>query len=735
MSGLEVVGAVAAVVSAFHGGAELVAHIKNKHRKRKSEQAYQEKQLQESLETGETQVGQRFAADCKELGDIVKMGDAIACDRLLHIANVMHAEIIRSLQLAIKFENAVLNLTILHEAAITNRKDTIVALDELKQRILIIMPLDRTFATEDGNKQPYPFFAVPNLPSAALDAILDDYVPPAVTIPVPGPEDSKSGLTRFFAMKRNGSQSSTSTSASSQHRPPSAASTINFTPALNHSHLLQTGDTTAGPYVNPGPRASIMKDIDEIISSYQNLNLDGSNRNNLAFLQDPSKRDTLAFLHGPVNRDTIAFLQEEVSRRNTLEILNAGKSNRDTRVLNREALQLLKDLPPTPEEQPTSPQYPAFGRSLLEQMHPAFNYNLPQETHPAFRYTDEYGSSLHQPVDPRYSIAASSVYSDTVPPSLYCDSSSASGSPQSGPEVSPRAPNASMYPQPTQQPSRNDQSGLRAGRTRIRMVLQTPYLPPRSDSTVSPSVPPNDAQLANAHVRLVPSSSTTNSVPLGRSASAVSGVSSISSASSSSLPTIRTNTIRGPTPGREQMMSGRPCKDNNYWGFCKGAWTIREDFKKGMETYTIPGGMYNTIQKWQCKHCKFLGDIYHKQTPGKKKKEQIVNPNINISAVGIKYRWIFLAKCHVKKKTIVPPGQTSKEDTNYGCLICSVEGQVTGVYGNVETLMNHIFMEHARTMSERTLMQAKCILGREARPEEEWDINVPKIDPSQFTPL
>lgn len=67
------------MVSAFHGGAELVAHIKKKHRRRSSksrtQEEFEEKQLQNSLETGETQVVQRFASDVKELGEIVRIGD------------------------------------------------------------------------------------------------------------------------------------------------------------------------------------------------------------------------------------------------------------------------------------------------------------------------------------------------------------------------------------------------------------------------------------------------------------------------------------------------------------------------------------------------------------------------------------------------------------------------------------------------------------------------------------
>lgn len=140
------------------------------------------------------------------------------------------------------------------------------------------------------------------------------------------------------------------------------------------------------------------------------------------------------------------------------------------------------------------------------------------------------------------------------------------------------------------------------------------------------------------------------------------------------------------------------------------------------------------IQKWRCKNCHFQGETFQRSIPGKKKKDTIVDPNIHTSSVGIRYRWIFLAKSHVKKKSmdISTPNATEKEDVNYGCLICSAEGHSTGVYGNVETLMNHIFMEHAKTMSENMLLKTKCIVGREARADEEWDINFPWSEAASF---
>lgn len=78
--------AVAAVVSAFHGGADLVANIKKKNRRRSSnadnDDEAERKKLQVSLETGESQIGFRYAADMNKFGDLVRVGDGqFACPK------------------------------------------------------------------------------------------------------------------------------------------------------------------------------------------------------------------------------------------------------------------------------------------------------------------------------------------------------------------------------------------------------------------------------------------------------------------------------------------------------------------------------------------------------------------------------------------------------------------------------------------------------------------------------
>jgi len=194
---------------------------------------------------------------------------------------------------------------------------------------------------------------------------------------------------------------------------------------------------------------------------------------------------------------------------------------------------------------------------------------------------------------------------------------------------------------------------------------------------------------------------------------------------------MRTSIIRsdslpsGAQTGGEKMLNGRPNKENDYWGFCKGAWAVREDPTKGIHVRTQPCGYYNSRQIFACKSCSFSGDVFKAPHPNKKGKTiDVVDPRIRTSKSGIRYRWIFLAKSHVKKK-IADPKVNSWSEDNFGCVICCIEGNVSSVYGGVETLMEHVAREHVADMSERTRGKVNCVLGRVASEAEDWDINVP----------
>jgi hypothetical protein len=83
MSGhLETGAAVSAVVSAFHAGADIVQQIRKRSKRKKGEQFVKEKLLQESLETGEKQISERYSAHFAELGLRFKVGDGKALPAL-----------------------------------------------------------------------------------------------------------------------------------------------------------------------------------------------------------------------------------------------------------------------------------------------------------------------------------------------------------------------------------------------------------------------------------------------------------------------------------------------------------------------------------------------------------------------------------------------------------------------------------------------------------------------------
>ncbi|KAF2733078.1 hypothetical protein EJ04DRAFT_577935 [Polyplosphaeria fusca] len=653
---------------------------------------------------------------------MARIGDAIARDRLLHIAIVMQAEIIKSLQLAVKYEAAKLNLSILHETSILTRKDCIVTLDEMKQRILLSRPIQRTLGggSEDSKDPRASIGSAETFRTAQLAPVPDEYIPKAVTLPAT--DDSrelKTGLARYFSMKRNSSQSS---SSSSSHRSSSSSTSTNtsFSPALNY--LLQGADN----------RGSIMKDIDDIIASYQGLHVDDDSR-------DPWASQAAAG-YG--------------SKRDTLDILNGGY-RRDTMGLNREAMQMLRNLPPTPEEAHGNTEYPAVNHNLFD---PSAHYFAAPNPLPQRQMLQSSRWSATS--------ASSSVYSDQIPPSLYSNDSrtpNESPTPPLEPDFSPISSNASpVLPWAMPQRSRTPPAppvapfataGHRRQFSAPLTQLSTPHAPfSAADVPQSPIRDEHgELRVNRTRVHLVPGQTSANLAPpipipntmasssnasrgLAKSLPAPPAPPSIGSSSTATAPSIRNNTIQGPTAAQEKMMDGRPCKDNNYWGFCKGAWAVREEVKKGLSIQTRPDGMYNSHQVWQCRHCNFEGPTFTAPHPHKpKKKETIVNPNVFVSAVGIRYRWMFLAKSHVRKRDLAgarigPAGKVAeKEDCNYGCVVCSVEGNVTGIYGNVETLMNHVFLEHAGGMGDKVAWKCKAVVGRVAGADEEWDINIPSL--------
>ncbi|KAF2501508.1 hypothetical protein BU16DRAFT_201395 [Lophium mytilinum] len=748
----QVVGAVAAVVSAFHGGAELVTQIKKKHKKRKGEQAYKEKQLQESLQSGEVQIETRYGADCREMGEYVKRGDVIARDRLLHIAVAIQAEIIRSLQLAVKYENAILDLTVLHETSIMNRKDTLVTLDELKQRILITFPPERMSppALDSPGRQTFQ-----STESLAASMVPDNYLPPGITIPDQHESDSKSSLSRFLSTRRTSGRNSV------QHSPSNSLSGANFTSGYQFLGPPIQESSMPGHDSHPVNHADIYQDINDTLTSFQGLHIDNTRRDTLGQLQglpqpqrpppqfDPADLSNHpAFTNPPINLADISSHPAFAKSRNMGN--NPGQRVDSPSLLNRNpstsTASVYSDYnaEPTRKNVGTTFSQPfdanSFGRNDSTSSRSAYSDRIPASVHSHSSHASvgTTGSS-NSAFSPRTSATSAATPTTPVTPdvsqghftySLFPQVSRKGPSPPPLMAPPPPPPARALPSIPAQPVPPGSNPPLSPSALKINNPF-SPSTPPASSTPTSPSALSISAPFSpNANTRgpnTLSTSSSVSNVPSYSSSTRPSLISNMSNLTRTT--TSSSNTSTPSTINAANMLTGRPCKQNNYWGFCKGSWAVREELKKGLSVQTRPEGLYNNVSVWQCKHCLFQGDTFHKTIPGKKKKEIVIDPNIHTSAVGIKYRFIFLAKSHVKRKSSTVNWDVmisgSKGGCSYGCVICCAEGKSTSIFGNVNTLMNHIFNTHAKGMTEEVQRSTKCVVGREPEPGEQWDVCIP----------
>jgi hypothetical protein len=689
----------------------------------------------------------------------------------------MQAEIIKSLQMAAKHETAILNLRILHEASIVNRKDTFTALDELKQRIIMTRPLARQMeAKQDASRQRMSIASAQTILSGSFDpssAIPSDYMPKAVRLSPQPQEETKEtrlGLSRYFQIKRNSGTSAKSSSSQSSTRSDSV--NINSSAAFEQYARAKESDD----------RAVIMEDIDEIITSYKGLDLvDPNSKEPWDHSQtggSGARRDTLDTLNaeGIHGQNTIRHNwhgmpvhspEEQRGHRTstTPAFTNASGSFQDQYCYHQQN-PVTQPLPNI-STHPLQPQW--SNTSATNSSYSGMSLDLDESN------SSQDGPSLISPVSSNYSPPDHASFSMpsqkhqkhgsdcrrtylssrglSVPLEYVSPIAPLSTSPPSQPNAKhyslseahtpPRAPHD---PYGATDPDFQVPHGESPQHLNTSYVTSNAPLPqfipfgPKTHSppALSPAVSPgvdHDAlnmqmntsdqtilQPQSTHALAPPAAAGLRHPSISHS---IASTDSTGSASVGVLPrlrgSIRSDTVQSPPPGQERMMEGRPCKDNNYWGFCKGAWAVREDIKKGLSLCTQPIGMYNTREVWECQHCNFWGKTFSAPHPTRRnKRDSIVDPNIHTSKSGIRYRWTFLAKSHARCKS----SDISADECNYGCLICSVEGNVTGIYGNVDTLMYHI-LEHVADMTTKTMDKTKCVVGRTAGANEEWDINVP----------
>ena len=159
-----------------------------------------------------------------------------------------------------------------------------------------------------------------------------------------------------------------------------------------------------------------------------------------------------------------------------------------------------------------------------------------------------------------------------------------------------------------------------------------------------------------------------------------------------------------------------PSADNNYGGFCEGAWRMQiGDPKGGMKRRQDVGPGASTYYFWKCvsKRCAFEGELF-----GTKKCPSF-DPKVRISKSGIRFRWSFLAKSHITQSKVV------NSQYNYGCIFCCTGTDPTPVFGGIDTLLQHLLSHKGQAIPAQVLHRAGCVVDRLCADDEEFDINVP----------
>ncbi|KAL6152099.1 hypothetical protein ACJBU6_08987 [Exserohilum turcicum] len=709
---------------------------------------------------------------------------------------MLQAEIINSLKQAATSQVCVLDLRLLHEASVANRNETLVTLDELKQRLYFTRPMARQPRDLGEGSREWQSHVLAPTTKANRDSayqLSDHYVSPVADYP---PHSD------YSATRHPSTDYPPLYGRDAPHLAPSA-----YGPA----HPVDPNLAMALKGLPPNLPAAMMRDIQHVISSYRDLTLDGgaypeqSRAYHAGYSERPEARDTSSYNHyssDPTNTRFQKDAQHEhhhipqaYSDQDAAHSSRSPAFKQDIFELHSEQYGGRPSLVapnPYPQMQTRASTQNSQGSESSSASSAQSNFASPDRISPNPSHASSsriaYAPPQHFPSSENGRIPSPLSKSYQADDDSYCDLPIPC-SPHSSPEDREMPP-----PIPPLSPARNHRN---ASSGTFRQELSSTPSPTTHSSTKSPihvpwpgtsqKQPPSTMQHAapqrhpltieeeqalrdyyrlpkySVSVTAGNASSSTPSTPStpshGREhARTYSGLSAITSAAASSLSSLSTlkpsrhlsitsstastesttsipigilpgrrmrpiapsTSHSGPAPA-EAMMAGRPNKDNSYWGFCKGAWAVREDVRKGLAVRTQPCGYYTTRQLWGCKCCSFTGDLLKAPHPTKKSKQiDVVDDRIKLSQSGIRYRWIFLAKSHVKKKSMDATGEGS-----FGCILCCFQDRVSEVYCGVEALMNHIALVHVGEMSEQVRRKANCILGVVAGSDDDFDINVP----------
>ncbi|KAH8705591.1 hypothetical protein BGW36DRAFT_353992 [Talaromyces proteolyticus] len=182
------------------------------------------------------------------------------------------------------------------------------------------------------------------------------------------------------------------------------------------------------------------------------------------------------------------------------------------------------------------------------------------------------------------------------------------------------------------------------------------------------------------------------------------------------------HSFRGSVGSISPMKLYLPSEDNQFGGFCKGAWKLQIGLKKSFQIHKRPVGFYSDILYWRCSKCTYEGPA----RGGPAKSTLTFDDSVQVDkATGVRYKWRFLAKSHVQMKKV--PKVTDGSAGLFGCIFCSAMHNTPAlVFDNLPGFMEHLSRQHRQMPPgcEALLQRTGCVVGRQASEEEDWEVNI-----------
>ena len=169
-----------------------------------------------------------------------------------------------------------------------------------------------------------------------------------------------------------------------------------------------------------------------------------------------------------------------------------------------------------------------------------------------------------------------------------------------------------------------------------------------------------------------------------------------------------------------------PSKDNHYSGFCKGAWKLNSGMG-GLKVHSEPVGYFTLITKLRCYKCFFAMPLAKNCSRNDHRPDTRTYVH---GPTGIRYRWSFLAKSHIecKRADVEMPHYVRG---SFGCIFCCAQkNEPAPRFDSLDAFMEHLGVNHRCMNAAALLERTRCVVGRVADEDEEFDINIPPAHPA-----